>query len=188
MYLIVGLGNPGKEYERTRHNAGFLVLDALAGDESWSAGKKAQALFIKTEINNKRVELLKPTTFMNNSGVAVTYAMKNHNLTPNDIVVIHDDKDIPLGEFKIQRDRGAAGHNGVLSIIKHLSTKNFLRIRVGIGFPSPGGRGTQGEGSSPAIVNTADFVLAKFTQDEQKILHGVIKNVVEEVKKLLVTS
>ncbi len=182
MKLIVGLGNPGKEYARTRHNVGFLVLDALAEGEKWSVSKKAQAEFVKTEINGKRVELIKPQTFMNNSGVSVAYAMKKNGVALSNLVVIHDDKDIPLGETRIQKDRGAAGHNGVVSIIEHVGTKDFMRIRVGIGVPSPAGRGTKGEG------NTADFVLAKFTKEEQKILHGVIENVVEEITKLVLSS
>ena len=184
MKLIVGLGNPGKQYKRTRHNVGWLVLDALAGDERWQESAKAQAMYVKTEINGKRVELLKPTTFMNNSGVSVAYAMKKNGVELSNLIVIHDDKDIPLGESRVHKDRGAAGHNGVVSIIEHVGSKNFVRIRVGIA-PSPGGRGTQGEGS-PKIVSTADFVLAKFTKEEQKILREVIEKVVEEVKRLIV--
>ena len=174
MKLIVGLGNPGKQFERTRHNVGWMILDVLAGKETWRESKAAQANYVKMEIDEKRVELLKPNAFMNNSGVAVAYAVKKHGLNLNNLVVIHDDKDIPLGEFRVQIDRGAAGHNGVSSIIEHLGTKNFLRIRVGV---APIER---------PIGDTADFVLGKFTKDEQKILHGVIERAVEEVKKIIV--
>ncbi len=176
MKIIVGLGNPGKEYERTRHNVGWLVLDELTKDERWQTSKKANAQYVKMEIDGKRVELIKPTTFMNNSGLAVAYALKNHSLDENNLIVIHDDKDIPLGETRVQKDRGAAGHNGVLSIIEHLGTKNFVRIRVGV---AP---------NDHPIYDTSNFVLGKFTKEERKVLQQVFKNVVEEIKKLVLSS
>lgn len=167
MKLIVGLGNPGKKYEKTRHNVGFMVVDRLA--TNWKASKKARALYCKTELNGVGVEVLKPQTFMNESGVSVAYAAKNHNLKPEDIIIVHDDKDIPLGEYKIQTNRGPAGHNGVISIINYLGTQNFTRARVGIK-------------SAVEIKDTADFVLAKFTKEEQKTLEEVIDKVIKELK------
>ncbi len=191
MKLIVGLGNPGKQYERTRHNVGFLVIDELRNEEqafvpSSSRGgtknKGIEAEVFKITLEGKRVMLTKPTTFMNNSGQPVQALMHFYKLTPANLIVIHDDKDILLGETRVQRDRGAAGHNGVLSIIEHLGTKDFVRIRVGVA-PNP----LLSE-AGPRIADTADFVLGKFTKEEQKILKGVIENVVEEVKRLILPS
>lgn len=173
MKLIVGLGNPGKQYERTRHNVGFVIVDELKNNEQGTINKKLQAETLKTEVGGKRVILAKPTTFMNNSGVAVQSLLTFYKLKPNSLIVIHDDKDIPLGETRVQINRGAGGHNGVQSIIDHLGTKDFTRIRVGV---AP---------SDKTIHDTADFVLGKFTKDEQKVLKGVIKNVVAEVCTML---
>ncbi len=173
MKLIVGLGNPGKEYEHTRHNVGWLFLGELVAGEEWQHSKKANADYVKKEIAEKRVELLKPTTFMNNSGLAVAYAKKKHDLPLTDIIVIHDDKDIPLGETRVQKGRGAAGHNGVQSIIDHLGEKDFWRIRIGV---APADR---------EIHDTAHFVLARFTSEEQKKLETVFKTVHEELIRLV---
>jgi len=173
MHLIIGLGNPGKEYERTRHNMGFIVVEALANDENLTMNKAANALILKTTLNEKRVLLAEPQTFMNESGVAVRALMDFYKLAPEDIIVVHDDKDVLLGEIKVQKDRGAAGHNGVASIIEHLGTKNFTRIRVGV---AP---------QDKTIHDTAEFVLGKFTKEEQKTLSEVIVRVVEELRSLV---
>ncbi|MBI2443714.1 MAG: aminoacyl-tRNA hydrolase [Candidatus Magasanikbacteria bacterium] len=173
MKLIVGLGNPGKKYERTRHNVGFLAVDWLAGEMRWQESARARALYTKIDLNGMAVELLKPTTYMNESGVAVAYVAKKHGLKSADIIVVHDDKDIPLGEIRAQPGRGAAGHHGVLSIIERLGTKDFWRVRVGIA-PAAGVRG-----------DTAEFVLAKFTKEEQGILLQAIERAGEEIKRIL---
>lgn len=167
MKLIVGLGNPGKEYENTRHNIGWIILDTLAEGEKWQDSKKAHAFFIKKD----NFEMIKPTTFMNNSGLAVAYALKKLNLNPEEMVVIHDDKDLPFGEYKIQKDRGSAGHNGVQSIMDHLGTKNFTRVRIGIAKENMG--------------DTADFVLAKFSKEEKKTMEQIITKIIEEIKKIV---
>ncbi|MCX6740785.1 MAG: aminoacyl-tRNA hydrolase [Candidatus Parcubacteria bacterium] len=130
-YLVVGLGNPGKKYARTRHNAGWLVLD-YAWPAKWQKSKNTAAAYYQTEMAGQPVELLKPLSFMNNSGQAVSVAAKKHQIAPAHIIVVHDDKDIALGQLKIQTNRGDAGHNGVKSIIAHLKTRSFVRIRVGI--------------------------------------------------------
>lgn len=173
MKLIVGLGNPGKKYERTRHNVGWTALDMLAEENTWATSTKAQAEYLKKEISGKQVELLKPNTFMNNSGLAVAYAVKKHALPLSSVIVIHDDKDIPLGETRVQRGRGAAGHNGVQSIVDHLGSNDFWRIRIGV---AP---------TDQSIPDTADFVLGKFTKDEQQRLRPVLHNVIQEVTKLI---
>lgn len=183
MKLIVGLGNPEPEYATTRHNTGFLVIDKLLADcgAETTFDKKNNAEVAKTTINKKRVLLAKPLTYMNNSGVAVRALLDFYKLKPENLIVIHDDKDIPLGETRAQTDRGPAGHNGVKSIIEHLGTQNFTRIRVGIGVSSPPARGGIRGGGS----DTASFVLGKFTADERKKLKKVIENVAKEIENLI---
>ncbi len=176
MRLIVGLGNPEPEYADTRHNAGFLVVDKLVQntETNTSFDKKANAEVFKTTINKKRVLLAKPQTYMNNSGIAVRALMDFYKLKPADLIVIHDDKDIPLGETRVQTDRGPAGHNGIKSIIEHLGTQNFMRIRVGVA-----------PGNQDKIKDTADFVLGKFTTDEKTQLKKVIENIAKEIESLI---
>lgn len=173
MKLIVGLGNPGKEYARTRHNVGWLVLDLLAADDTWQTSTKAAAAYIKKELSGTRIELIKPNTFMNNSGMAVAYAVKNHTLKAEDVIVVHDDKDIPIGETRVQRARGSAGHNGVQSIIDALGTNDFWRIRVGV---AP---------LDHPLGDTADFVLGRLSSTEQKILKDVFPNVIKEINAII---
>lgn len=176
MKLIVGLGNPGKEYEKTRHNVGWMVLDLLAKKldaNDWQNSKKANALFLKTTTNGKQVELLKPLTFMNNSGQSTAYAVKNHTLNPEtDLIVVHDDKDIPLGEIKVQTNRSSAGHNGIKSIIDHLKTQNFVRVRVGV---APKNK----------IEDTAKFVLKKFGLLEKSKLNESLTKATDAIIKLI---
>lgn len=152
MILIAGLGNPGKEYEKTRHNIGFRLIDELAKDKP----------------NN--VVLLKPQTFMNKSGDAVIGAVNFYKIKPTDLWVVHDDIDLPLGEFKISENRGSAGHKGVESIIKRLGTKNFHRIRIGI---------CPDEGKPEAVEK---FVLQNFTKTEETILKKIIAEILEQIK------
>jgi PTH1 family peptidyl-tRNA hydrolase len=140
MKLILGLGNPGKKYQATKHNAGFMALDFLAEkllgkNPKWNDSKKGKIQYLKTEINGETVELIKPQTFMNNSGTSVNFAYKNHNFKPEDIFIIYDDLDIDLGEIKVGFFESAGGHNGIKSIIQHLGFNNFLRFRMGIKTP-----------------------------------------------------
>lgn len=173
MKLLVGLGNPGKKYESTRHNVGWMFLTALAPKAKWRENARAKAEETKIEVNGKEVKILKPQTFMNNSGVAVAYALKKQNSTPSDLIVIHDDKDLVLGEYKIQTDRGPAGHNGVKSIIEHLGTQNFTRVRIGVA-PDAG-----------LAADTADFVLASFGAGEKKVLKEIFPEIAEKISALL---
>lgn len=176
MKLIVGLGNPGHEYQKTRHNAGFLALDALKKDfsfDTFSADKKLRGEFAKGKSSRQVLVFLKPTTFMNESGVAVQAAMHFYKLNASDIMIIHDDKDIPLGETRVQINRGPAGHNGVRSIIEKIGTQDFARIRIGV---AP---------VEKTIVETADFVLGKFTKEEINQLTAVFHHVASDVKNWL---
>ncbi|HBB38410.1 MAG: Peptidyl-tRNA hydrolase [Candidatus Magasanikbacteria bacterium GW2011_GWD2_43_18] len=163
MKLIVGLGNPGKQYEKTRHNAGFLVLDELQklpGMKKWSLSKKFNAEISEGSIVNESIMLVKPMTFMNNSGQSVGLLINYYTLDPTkDLIVLHDEKDIALGTIKVQKDRGAAGHNGVKSIIEHLGTQNFTRIRLGIASDHP-----------RQMEDTVNFVLGKFSMFEKRAI------------------
>lgn len=158
MQLIIGLGNPGLKYKKTRHNIGFMVLDALQkehGFPKFKLNKKLKAETSQGSINSQEVLLAKPQTFMNSSGSSV--ALLSHYYKPSELIVIHDDFDLPLGEVKITENSGSAGHHGVESIIQNLKTNSFKRIRVGI-------RPT----SIPGILKAEDFVLKKLSKEEQE--------------------
>jgi len=155
MILIAGLGNPGKEYEKTRHNIGFRVIDELA----------------KNKLND--AVLLKPQTFMNNSGEAVSESVNFYKIKPTDLWVVHDDIDLPLGEFKISQNRGSAGHKGVESIIKKLGTKDFSRVRIGI-CPQKG---------KPKTVEK--FVLQNFTKTEEKTIKEVVERAIQTIQDIV---
>ncbi|MDP4007416.1 MAG: aminoacyl-tRNA hydrolase [bacterium] len=166
MYLIVGLGNPGKEYTKTRHNVGFLTLDAFAkehGFPEFTLSKKHSSLVSEGFLGSTKVLLAKPQTFMNNSGKAVKSLTKNYKLKTTNLLVVHDDIDISFGEVKVSKNRGSAGHKGVESIIQTLGTKNFTRIRIGI----------QPQKGKPGDVET--FVLKKFTKAELPLLHSALQ-------------
>ena len=174
MKLIVGLGNPGLKYKKTRHNLGFLMVDYLAAGDKWKESKKANCLYIRKQIGLKEVELIKPLTFMNNSGKTVNYLQKKHRIKSENILIIHDEIDLPLGEIRIQQGRGPAGHKGIQSIINRLGTKDFVRLRIGI-------RPTDQE----TIVDTEKFVLEKFTAEEEKIVQATIERAVQMIRTAL---
>ena len=155
MILIVGLGNPGKKYEKTRHNVGTRAIDELE------------------VLGLKNVILVKPNTFMNESGKAVKPLIDKYKIKPGDLIVIHDDIDLPLEKIRIVRNRGSAGHKGVESIIKELKTENFIRFRIGIQ-PQPG---------KPK--NPENFVLQKFNKKEEKIVKEVIQKTVFAIEIVL---
>jgi len=138
MCLIVGLGNPGKKYERTRHNVGFLVLDEIAAltNSKFRNKNEVKGQMAETKINNRATELLKPETFMNLSGEAVVAAIKKWRVTKNKITIILDDVNLPLGTFRVRADGSAGGHNGLKSIIEKTGTDEIRRIRLGIGRPT----------------------------------------------------
>lgn len=175
MKLVLALGNPGREYAQTRHNAGWLVLDKLVKEEELS-GKmlpKVQAEIFDLKLDREKIILAKPQTFMNNSGIAAVAIMKFYKLTTKDLIVVHDDKDIPIGEIRVQTDRGAAGHNGIKSLIENLGTKDFTRVRVGVG-----------PNSKEKIQVISNFVLNKFTKEEFEILQTALDNSIKEIKRL----
>ncbi len=156
MKLIVGLGNPGEKYERTRHNTGFLSMDRLADSLNVSIKRKAfNALIEKVNVNGEQIVLMKPQTYMNNSGDAVGRAVRYYHLNPTrDVLVIYDDLDLPAGKIRLREKGSAGGHNGIKSIIAHLGTDQFCRIRVGIG--------------SENKHDTIDFVLSSSSGEERQ--------------------
>lgn len=161
MFLIVGLGNPGNEYRSTRHNVGWMVLDTLLRtyDGVWKENNKCNATISTIGQGDRKIIFAKPHTFMNDSGQAVRALVDFYKIAPSKVLVIHDDKDLPLGTTRLHTNRGAAGHNGVKSIIEHLGTKDFTRLRIGITPPDT------------HIPDTSDFVLGHFTTDELATLN-----------------
>jgi PTH1 family peptidyl-tRNA hydrolase len=166
MFLIAGLGNPGEKYQKTRHNAGFLVLDFLySGFES---DKYADAKVKKDEIENKEVIFVKPETFMNDSGKSVSYIKEKYEIEDENILVIYDDLDLPFGEMRVSFDRGDGGHNGIKSIASHLGSKAFTRVRIGIAPKDEEGRAIKPKGGffTPASRAVSNFVLKDFSQND----------------------
>lgn len=138
MKLIIGLGNPGKEYLKTWHNIGFLAVDQIASTFDYTdfkTEKKFKAEISSGGLQSEKIILAKPQTFMNNSGESVGALIKYYKINTEDLIIIHDDIDLPLGRIKITQDASAGGHNGIKSIIQHLGTQNFIRIRVGVATP-----------------------------------------------------
>jgi PTH1 family peptidyl-tRNA hydrolase len=169
MRIIVGLGNPGKKFERTRHNLGFSIVENLKlkikNFSDWKKERKFRAEISQGKIGKEKIILAKPQTFMNESGKSAKLLIKSYNLEPKNLIVVHDDIDLPLGKIKISIGRGSAGHKGVQSIIDELGTKNFVRFRIGIKPTTYNLR----------LTTIENFVLQKFNKDEEKILKGVIK-------------
>jgi|WetSurMetagenome_2_1015567.scaffolds.fasta_scaffold232056_3 peptidyl-tRNA hydrolase, PTH1 family len=172
MKLIVGLGNYGPEYEKTRHNYGFMVVDELARKHNFPDFKldKEHRSLISMENN---IVLAKPQTYMNNSGQAVKSIASYYKIKPEDILVVHDDADINIGEIKEAEGRGSAGHNGVQSIIDELKTNEFKRLRLGINSEDPSFKDKPLE----------DVVLKNFSNDEYPIIENCIKQAVEIIWK-----
>lgn len=173
--MIIGLGNPGEEYERARHNAGFLCADFLQkewGFAAFTLDKKTSASLSSGTLNSEKILLVKPDTFMNASGTAVQALINFYKLSPQDIVIIHDDLDITPGTFKTTLSSRSAGHNGVQDIIDKLGTQDFSRIRLGIGHPvnEPG-----------ACISAHDFVLQNFSPKELTELQKLFPQVKKEI-------
>lgn len=173
-FMVVGLGNPGKEYEFTRHNAGFLTLDHIAVEENSEIKKlKYKALIGDTVISGHRCLLVKPQTFMNNSGEAVREISQFYKIPPEKIIVVFDDISLPCGKLRIRRKGTDGGHNGIKSIIYHLNSDNFPRIKVGVGAkPHPD-------------YNLADWVLSAFKKDEMEELKKAIAKATEVLPYML---
>jgi len=173
MKLIVGLGNPGKEFNNTRHNIGFAALDYLR--EEFALPKFKLDKKLKAEISkDKNIILAKPQTFMNNSGEAVAAIKKYYKIKLDDIIIIRDDVDIQIGKIKAKKDSSGAGHKGISSIIKHLKSKNFWQIKIGV--------------ANEMIrkkIPTEKFVLEKFTTEDLKAAKDLPQKTLEEINNIL---
>ena len=170
--IIVGLGNVGKKYEKTRHNTGFMFVDqvALAEGAKFQLEKELNAFICKCQISGKSCILVKPTTYMNNSGLAVSKVLQYYKAELDDLLVVYDDMDLPLGATRIRKLGGSGGHNGMKSIIEAVGSEAFARIRIGIGHPE---------------VDQIDYVLGKFNRSDAKLMKEVIEQAPLMVKALM---
>lgn len=188
--MVVGLGNPGKKYERTRHNLGFMVVDELAKrikqEESsfkYEDKLKSEILQLSLILNSYSLPLIlaKPLTYMNNSGLALKLLTTYYKIPASDLMVIHDDLDLPFGKIRISWGATSAGHLGVESVIKSLGMQEFARLRIGIGHPFFA-KATEGK---PFVIKPEDYVTMEFSEEEQKNLGEVISRAVDAVQSYL---
>lgn len=173
MKMIVGLGNPGREYAHTRHNVGFDVLDLLA-KQAGAEWKKSWRWPVETgeaEVGGRRLTLVKPRTFMNASGPPVAALARKKGIAPADVLIVYDDVDLPAGQLRLRKKGSAGGHNGIKSVIASLGTEEFPRIRVGVGRPEQGGR------------DMVDHVLSKFAPDEREEMAAAMKRAADAVAR-----
>ncbi len=169
MKLIAGLGNPGKEYEKTRHNSGFLAMDYLCRNLGTDiTTEKWDALIAKTVIHGESVILMKPLTYMNESGKAVAQAVHFYHIDPSDILILHDDMDLPAGSVRIRKNGSSGGQKGMKSIITALGTEQIARIRIGVGHSEPG-----------VHEEVPDWVLSPVPKAEQEIYQAALKDAAE---------
>lgn len=172
-YIVVGLGNPDRKYENTRHNAGFITVDALADRYDTRLDRiKYKSLCTGVTIKDKKVLLMKPSTYMNNSGLAVTEAMRFFKLPAENVIVIFDDISLDVGKLRIRRKGSDGGHNGIKNIIYLSGSDQFPRIKIGVG-------------KKPEKWDLADWVLSDFTTDEQKLLAAAVENACDAVELML---
>ncbi|MBR5320290.1 MAG: aminoacyl-tRNA hydrolase [Clostridia bacterium] len=173
-FMVVGLGNPDRKYTLTRHNSGFLCVDMLSEKLNFRVDKlKFKSLIADTTINGHRCIVMKPQTYMNNSGEAVRECANFYKIKPENVIVIYDDISLDVGKLRIRRKGTDGGHNGIKSIIYHLNSDQFPRIKVGCGKkPHPD-------------YNLADWVLSEFKKDEQKALEPALENACKAIELLL---
>lgn len=173
MKLIVGLGNPGLQYAATRHNIGFEAIDVLAELNHISVNKsKFKALVGEGSIGGEKVVLMKPQTYMNLSGEAISACKAWYKIEPEDIIIMYDDVSLAVGDIRIRKSGSSGGHNGIKSIIAHLSTEVFPRVKIGVG-------------QKPAGWDLADYVLGKFSEEDMKTLCPRLKEICNAVETMI---
>ena len=173
MYVIAGLGNPGREYEGTRHNVGFMTLDALADKYNIDVREKAfKGLIGKGVIEGNKVILVKPQTYMNLSGECIRQVMDYYKVDPSEFIVIYDDISLVPGGIRIRKKGSAGGHNGIKNIIANLGTDHFMRVKVGVG-------------EKPKNWDLADYVLSPFTKDERPLVNLAIEHAAKAIEQML---
>lgn len=178
MKLIVGLGNPGIGYAKNRHNIGFMCINHFAKQYTIAFDKKkGQARIGEGEVAGSRVILARPQTFMNASGKAVDSLMAKYKVDPADLIVIHDDLDLPLGRIRIRQGGSAAGHHGIESIISYIESPDFIRMRIGIGRPA-----TEDDNKDAEVIK---FVLSSFSAEDKKIVDDILSRVSEALLALI---
>lgn len=174
-YLIVGLGNIGDEYSNTRHNIGFIAADAFVQSSKGTFETSRLASVAKVSLKGRIIYVIKPTTFMNLSGKAVKYWMDKEKIPLENILIIVDDLAIPLGEFRLRKKGSDGGHNGLISIIEHLGSNEFTRLRIGIGNDFAKGR-------------QVDYVLGRWSSEEEKVLIPRIELAVDLIKSFILVG
>ena len=172
MKVIVGLGNPGNEYQNTRHNVGFMVLDNYLNDNDWK--KEFNSLYLEKKINGEKVIFVKPLTFMNLSGDSVVQFINYYDVKLDDLLVIHDDLDLPFSSYKLKKNSSAGGHNGIKSIINRLNSQDFLRLKIGV--------------SNDKSIDTKDYVLGKFSKKEKEELSLLQKTFNEIIESFVING
>jgi len=171
MKLVVGLGNPGKQYEYTRHNIGFIVLDKLLKDSKWSS--KFNGLYVEKVLNGEKILFLKPQSFMNLSGGVVRKFVDYFDINSEDILIIQDDLDLEIATLRIKYDSSAGGHNGIKDIINHLGTQKILRLKIGI---------------SNSIGDTKDYVLSSFSKTEMEKLDNNMQTYFDVIDDFIIND
>lgn len=171
MWLVVGLGNPGRKYSRTRHNIGFLVAEAFAEERGWEFQEKAEYRICRGSMGGETIALLEPLTFMNRSGSAVRQVMSRSNAIPERLIVIQDDLDMPTGRLRIRKTGSSGGHRGVQSIIESIGSKDFIRIKIGIG--------------RDPFVPAEEFVLSKFSKSELSTVKDAVSRALEAIGSII---
>ena len=172
-FLVAGLGNPEKKYTLTRHNSGFLCVDFLAEKHGFKINKlKFKAVIADTVINSHRCIVMKPQTYMNSSGESIRAAADYYKVDPEDILVVYDDISLAPGQLRIRAKGSAGGHNGIKSIIAHLGTQEFPRVKVGVG-------------EKPSRMDLADYVLGHFSKEEQATMDDAVKEAADAVCEIV---
>jgi peptidyl-tRNA hydrolase, PTH1 family len=184
-WVVAGLGNPGPRYQKTRHNAGFLFLDRLADSVSpglrWRAQFKSETVAI--QLKNEDLFLIKPQTFMNLSGEAVQECLAFRKMATERLIVVHDEIDIPLGDIRVKKGGGSAGHNGLKSISERLSSPEYYRIRLGIGRPEGGSDAL--DGTNRQHVDVSTHVLASFSAAESPVVEEMLSLALKVIEELI---
>ncbi|WP_278313336.1 aminoacyl-tRNA hydrolase [Lolliginicoccus levis] len=172
--IVAGLGNPGPKYELTRHNVGFLVADVLAdrGAARWSVHKASKADVVETRHGGEKLIVMKPRSYMNLSGQSVGALAKYLSVPPEQVIAIHDDLDLDLGTIRLKLGGGEGGHNGLRSLTQHLGTRDYLRVRIGVGRP-------------PGRMDAAAYVLKPFAKAERDLLGVVVEEAADAVEALV---
>lgn len=171
MWGVVGLGNPGAKYARTRHNAGFMAVEELSARHGIELKEKPLYLIGKGSIDGEEVVLIEPLTFMNRSGSAVRDILSRRNIPPEKLIVLHDDIDMETGRLKVKRGGSSGGHNGIQSIIESIGARDFIRVKIGIG--------------RDPLIPPEEYVLRKFLPEEKPVVRAAIKTAADAVEELL---